>query len=132
MTDATPPHDLPGENTPALAGVSDALFQDVRQLIEAAQQQMAQAVNSALTLLQWNIGNRIRRDILGQERAEYGEQVVDNLARQLTREYGRGYEPKTLRRMIQFAEVFPRNQTVATIELESFCRTDSFGKALET
>src|SRR5438105_2841256 len=65
------------------------LFADVRGLIEAGKAAVAQTVNSALVLLYWNIGDRIRREILGEKRALYGEEIVSTLSRQLTEEYGK-------------------------------------------
>ena len=53
------------------------------------------------------IGKRIGVEILGGERAAYGSQIVVSLARQLEQDYGNGFGEKNLRRMIQFAEVFP-------------------------
>jgi hypothetical protein len=64
------------------------LAADIRGLIEAARLRVAQTVNAELVLLYWRIGNRIRRDVLGQARAEYGEEIVSTLSRQLTAEYG--------------------------------------------
>ncbi len=69
----------------------DRLLGDVRALIEAAREQTARAVNSALVGLYWHIGTRIRQDILQEKRAEYGEEIVSTLSRQLTAEYGRGF-----------------------------------------
>jgi hypothetical protein len=56
------------------------LLGDIRNLIETSRSQVAQAVNAGLVLLYWNIGNRIRRDILQQKRAEYGEEIVPALS----------------------------------------------------
>lgn len=75
----------------------------------------ARAVNSALVLLYWSIGDRIRRDILKESRADYGEQIVAALSQQLTAEYGNGYSRAALWRMIQFADVFPDQQIVAAL-----------------
>ena len=60
-----------GSTVPAIAG--DRLLGDIRALIEAAREQTARAVNSALVGLYWHIGNRIRQDVLKEKRAEYGE-----------------------------------------------------------
>ncbi len=76
---------------------------------------MAQAVNAGLTTLYWQIGARIRRDVLENKRAEYGAEILATLSRQLVPEFGRGFEEKNLRRMIQFAEVFPDVEIVATL-----------------
>jgi len=92
-----------------------ALLADVRELILQARAGVARAANSGLTLLYWQIGDRIRRDVLREQRAEYGKEIVVSLARQLEREYGRGYAEKNLRRMVQFAEVFPEREIVVSL-----------------
>jgi hypothetical protein len=83
------------------------LLTDVRDLILSARQTVARGVNSALALLHWQIGQRIRTDILKEKRAEYGERIVAALGRELSAEFGRGFGQRNLFRMVQFAEVFP-------------------------
>lgn len=92
-----------------------ALVADLRQLIDAARQRAASAVNAELTLLYWQLGSRIHREILGQQRAEYGEKIVSSLGRQLTHEYGRGFSAKNLRHMMRFAEIFPEEEKVSAL-----------------
>ena len=60
-----------------------ALLRDVRGLILRAREQRARAVNTGLTLLRWQVGDRIRRDILRGRRAEYGAEILSILSRQL-------------------------------------------------
>jgi len=91
------------------------LLRDLRRLIGDAQRAAAAAVNMSLTALYWRVGKRMRDEVLGQARAEYGEQIVATLSRQLALEYGRGFEEKNLRRMMQFAEAFPDEAIVATL-----------------
>ena len=91
------------------------LLDDVRKLILEAREETAQAINAALTLTYWHIGDRIRRDILQEKRAEYGEEIVSALGRQLETEFGGGFGEKNLRRMMQFAEAFPDEQIVAAL-----------------
>jgi hypothetical protein len=62
---------------------SKALLKDLRELIAEARQGVAQQVNSALVVLYWRIGQRIRQDILKEKRADYGERIVSTLSRQL-------------------------------------------------
>jgi predicted nuclease of restriction endonuclease-like (RecB) superfamily len=99
------------DNTPDVT----ALLGDLRRLINEARERAAIAVNRELTLMHWHIGDHIRRDILQEERAPYGERIVATLSRQLTAEYGRGYEHKSLLRMMQFAEIFPDLQIVQSL-----------------
>lgn len=95
--------------------IDNNLFADIRQLIEASKSQVAVTVNSAMTLMYWHIGDRINREVLGGERAAYGKQIVETLALKLTAEYGKGFDSKSLRRMMQFASVFPDLQIVAPL-----------------
>jgi predicted nuclease of restriction endonuclease-like (RecB) superfamily len=97
------------------APVPVALLGDIRQLIDAAYGRAATAVNSELTLLYWRIGERIHTQTLAGQRAEYGQEIVPTLSAQLVRDYGRSFTEKNLRRMVQFAEVFPDEQIVVTL-----------------
>jgi predicted nuclease of restriction endonuclease-like (RecB) superfamily len=94
---------------------TDTLLQDLRSLIEETRSTVATTVNAALTMLYWQIGNRINQEILKGDRAGYGEQIVSTLSRQLVAEYGNGFNIKNLHRMIQFAEVFHDEQIVVTL-----------------
>ena len=78
-------------------------------------QQVAQAANAALTRLYWHVGQRIRKEVLKNERAEYGEQILPTLSTQLVAEYGKAFGLRSLRRMVQFAEVFPDEAVVVAL-----------------
>ncbi|MCC7528659.1 MAG: DUF1016 family protein [Candidatus Melainabacteria bacterium] len=99
----------------SLAKSGSPLLEDLRQLIEHARNRVARQVNTDLVMLNWHIGVRIRRDILQEQRAEYGQQIIDALALELSMEYGRAFERSALFRMVQFAEAFPDEQIVATL-----------------
>src|SRR5262249_12804788 len=88
------------------------LVRDLEQMIEAARREVAVAVNAALTTLYWQLGRRVRTEILQDQRAEYGAQIVAAVGRQLEALHGRGFGEKNLRRMVQFAEAFPDPQIV--------------------
>ncbi len=92
-----------------------ALALDIGMMIEEARQQVAQTANAALTTLYWQIGTRVRQDVLQQRRAEYGAEIVAALGRQLEDRYGRGFGQKNLHRMVQFAEAFPDAEIVAAL-----------------
>jgi predicted nuclease of restriction endonuclease-like (RecB) superfamily len=94
---------------------SDPLVIELRQLISEARRQAAVTVNAALTLLYWSIGDRIRRSVLGSERAGYGERILATLSQELVGEFGRGFEATNLSRMVKFAEAFPDPNIVATL-----------------
>ena len=63
----------------------------------------------------WRIAKRVAEEVLGKERAAYGRQIVVSLSRQLVEEHGSSLGEKNLRRMIQFAEVFPDEEIVASL-----------------
>jgi predicted nuclease of restriction endonuclease-like (RecB) superfamily len=96
----------------------DLLLGDIRKLIELARQRVATAVNAELTILYWQIGSRIRQDILKEERAEYGKEIILILSNQLRVEYGRGFTRRNLFNMIRFAEVFPDEKIVHALSTQ--------------
>lgn len=99
----------------ALTSQDAALVADVRQLIDNARQRVAVAVNAQLSLLYWQVGRRIRQDILGNQRAEYGGAVVATLSRQLTVAYGKGWGERHLRNCLRLAEIYVDEPIVHTL-----------------
>lgn len=91
---------------------STTLLADLRELIEGSRAAVAQAVNSALVLLYWQVGSRIRADVLRDKRAAYGEQILPTLSAKLAIDYGQGFGERNLARMVRFAEVFPDREIV--------------------
>lgn len=99
----------------AIIPARESLLGDIRQLIDGARQRVAAAVNSELALLYWRIGRRICTQVLAGQRAKYGKGVFSALSAVLVRDYGRGFNEKNLRRMVQFAEVFPDEEIVVSL-----------------
>lgn len=89
-----------------------SLLSDIRSLIEAARMRVSTTANVEMVLLYWHIGDRILKDILGMERADYGKQIVQTLSGKLTQEYGRGFNRTNIFNMIRCAEVFPDREIV--------------------
>lgn len=100
----TPPQPLP-----------EPLFAEVRQLIHAARQRVALAVNAELTQLYWHIGRRISAELLQGQRGQYGKQVVAELARQLTADFGKGWSERQLRYCVRVAEIFTDAEILHTL-----------------
>ncbi len=92
-------NDLPQQN--------DLLFQEIGQLIDAAKHRAAVAINAEITLLYWQVGNRIQTEVLQGQRGEYGKQVILTLSQRLTQAYGKGWGERQLRYCTLLAEVFP-------------------------
>ena len=96
--------------------VSQSLIEDLRQIIEQARGHVAATANYALTTMYWHIGERINREVLGNQRAEYGKQIVSAVSTQLQAEYGKkGFEPRSIWRMMQFAQEFPDVEIVSAV-----------------
>ena len=94
---------------------ADSLHAELRALIASSRQRLATAVNAELTRLYWTVGQRLNAEVLGGERASYGAQLLDQLGKQLSSEFGRGFESRNLRRMVKFAEAFPSAEIVSTL-----------------
>lgn len=104
------------ENLQKVNDKDKSLFLDIKNIIDSAKKDLAVQVNSTMSALYWEIGNRINQDLLKEKRAEYGKQIVSQLAKQLQTEYGsNSFSEKNLRRMMQFASVFPDRKIVATL-----------------
>ena len=101
------------DKAPALS--SPAMLTELRELILATRQQVAQVVNAGLTLLHWQVGSRIHREILKQSRADYGAEIIATLSRELEAEFGRGFGRRNLFSMVRFAEVFPDIKIVQSL-----------------
>jgi len=112
------PRQTPGRKSSALAPTTDRLLGDIRALIESTRMRTAQAVNAGLVLLHWQIGDRIRREILGEKRAQYGEQIFYSLSRKLVAEYGKGFSSANLFHMLRFAEAFPDPKIVQSLSAQ--------------
>ena len=94
---------------------NNRLINDLVALIEEGKNQLAYATNTTMSITYWNVGKRINNEILNNQRAEYGKQIVVSVARQLTVQYGRSFEEKNLRRMMQFAQIFADEQIVVSL-----------------
>lgn len=97
---------------------NNRLLADVRHLIDAARQRVAGAVNAELTQLYWQIGRRINSELLHGQRAEYGKQVIAELARLLTTDFGKGWSEQQLRHCLRLAEIYPDEQILSAVRRE--------------
>lgn len=100
-------NDLPQQN--------DLLFQEIGQLIDAAKHRAAVAINAEITLLYWQVGNRIQTEVLQGQRGEYGKQVILTLSQRLTQAYGKGWGERQLHYCTLLAEVFPDREILHTV-----------------
>ncbi len=91
------------------------ILNEIISIVEKSKNQLVVQANSALTLTFWHIGNRIITEVLKNERAAYGKQIVVTLSRDLEKIFGRTFNEKNLGRMIQFAQKFPDPEIVVTL-----------------
>ena len=112
-------NDMDKKNIPiesASSAITQVLIQDLRLIIEQARGHVAATANYALTTMYWHIGERINREVLGYERAEYGRLIVSAVSTQLQVEFGKkGFEPRSIWRMMQFAQEFPDFKIVSAV-----------------
>ena len=80
------------------------LFDEISALIDQTKRNVSANINSATTFMFWVIGKMINSEILKNQRADYGKQIVSTLSTQLIEKYGRTFHVRNLRRMLQFAE----------------------------
>jgi predicted nuclease of restriction endonuclease-like (RecB) superfamily len=91
------------------------LVDELRDLIAQTQANVAQTVNTALVNLYWEIGTRIRSEVLGNERAEYGKEICSTLSNKLVAEFGRGFSSSNLANMLKLAQLFPDRKIFQTL-----------------
>ena len=94
---------------------SNNLFNDLKDIIEQGKQQVNKQVNSTLTLVYWQVGHRVNKELLKNKRAEYGKEIISQIATNLVSNYGNGFTIKNLHRMIQFAQDFEEIEIVVTL-----------------
>jgi len=94
---------------------NNQLLTQIVGLIETTKQKVALSINSELVLLNWNIGNSIKNDILQNKRADYGKEVIKNLSEQLILKYGRGFGRANLLHYLKFAEIYPEIEIVYAV-----------------
>ena len=87
---------------------TEDLLQDAILIIDKAKEVAYHAVNVALIQRNWLLGHRIDVEILhGEQRADYGEAVINKLALDLTSHYGKGFDASNLYKFLQFSRLFP-------------------------
>ena len=91
------------------------LISNLKNIIIESKNNAIINVNSILTMMYWEIGNTINQEILKNNRAEYGKSIVVTVSQQLQAEFGKGFEEKNLRRMIQFASIFEKEKVASLI-----------------
>ncbi len=91
------------------------LLRDLRAMIESSREHVAVQINENLVLLYWNLGKRIRENLLKSKRATYGKQIISAMGKRLSMEFGDGFSEKNLRHIVRFAESFEDPEIVSAL-----------------
>lgn len=83
------------------------LFDRVAAILEEARSRVVRTVNTQMVIAYWLIGREIvQEEQGGRKRASYGDALLEDLSRRLTKRYGKGYSVANLRNFRQFHLVF--------------------------
>ena len=86
--------------------ISKEFYDDIKQIISESRNNVRNYVNTALLFTYWNIGKKIVEFQGGEEKAKYGDMVISDLSKQLTYDFGKGYDARNLRHMRKFYLTF--------------------------
>lgn len=93
----------------------NGLYSQIVQLLEQSRQKVAIQVNTALVVTYWNIGRLIIEDEQNNsQRAEYGKQVLKELSKRLTQDFGKGFSRANLQWMRLLYIKYPICQTLSS------------------
>ena len=110
-------HNMKTSNTGKTSvSVSEETFQiynDVCTIIDGARSRIATFLNTEVCMTNWYVGKRIKDDVLYNQRADYGKQILKTLSAKLTERYGNGWGEKQLRHCLRAAETFSEEEIVS-------------------
>ncbi|MGR3792088.1 PDDEXK nuclease domain-containing protein [Flavobacterium sp. TN-1] len=91
-------------------------IQEIKQILSQARQKTYQAINTAMVEAYWNIGRKIvEEEQNGKERAQYGKEIIKTISIELTREFGKGFSERNIRKYRQFYQTFPEIEIWPTL-----------------
>lgn len=92
----------------------NSIFDSIKNLVINSRNKVYHTVNTEMLNLYWNIGKIIMEIQQGDERASYGDAILDKLSQKLTNEFGKGFSKRNLERMRKFYIFFPIATTVSS------------------
>lgn len=88
---------------------TENVLEDICSIIDSARDYAYRFINIALVERNWLIGYRIAEEELkGNSRAEYGVEIIKKLSKELTKQYGKGFDRSNLYRFLSFYRNFPQ------------------------
>ena len=104
---------------------------DIAQLLRSGRLAAVRSVNSVMTATYWAVGQRIvEAEQKGRRRADYGEQLLKQLATDLTAEFGRGFGKRNLHQMCAFYLSWPLEKIVQTLSAQFPWPSSALGTAV--
>lgn len=98
--------------------LENQLYDDVCNIIEQARYRVAVYINSESSLMNWNVGTRIKEDVLSNKRAEYGEQILKRLSERLIMRYGKGWGFQKLQHCVRAAYIFTEEEIMYAVRTQ--------------
>lgn len=92
--------------------LDETFYTSIKELLEQARKRIYRNINSEMVFTYWQIGKMIVEKQRGNQRADYGDGLIRELSAKLTKDFGRGFDESSLRRMRQFYTLFPKCATV--------------------
>ena len=100
--------------------LENQLYDDVCNIIEQARYRVAVYVNSEASMMNWNVGKRIKEDVLLNKRADYGEQVLKRLSQRLKAKYGGGWGYQKLQHCVRAAYTFGEHEKRGCLTIKCY------------
>ena len=98
--------------------LKDSLLKDLSEIIDAGKKDISVSINSTITQVYWQIGNRINNEILKETRAEYGKQIIKKVSKFLMTHFGNGWGEKHIHHCLRIAETFQNKEIFYALSRE--------------
>jgi len=92
----------------------DNLYNNIKNIVEQSRNKVYKKINTEMINLHWNIGRIIVEKQKGNDKAKYGDYLIEETSKKLTNMYGKGFSVQNLRRMRQFYMYFPIRSTISS------------------
>ena len=93
---------------------TNRLFNKVSELLKAAQNTVLQTINTTMVETYFEIGKMIvEEEQQGEERAKYGNQLITELSKKLSSDFGKGFSSTNIKQMRSFYIFYSKSQTVS-------------------
>lgn len=94
--------------------ISVNFYENIKKLMNESRKHVANYVNTTMLFTYWNIGKMIVEEQGGSSKAKYGDKIIAELSKQMTFDFGKGFDERNLRYMRQFYVSFPNWNTVCS------------------